>query len=102
MAKLSKLLFAPFAALGGLLAGVLGRKLFRALWSLIDKEPPPDPAVREAPWPKVAAALVLEGAVFRATRGLVDRSAREAFATLTGVWPGEQRPGDAQRDAGTP
>jgi Protein of unknown function (DUF4235) len=101
MAKLSKIMFAPFAALGGLLAGVLGKKVFRALWGLIDSEPPPDPDSRDAAWPKVVTALALEGAVFRATRGVVDRSARELFATLTGVWPGE-RPGGAQSGADGP
>jgi hypothetical protein len=40
----------------------------------------------------VILALLLEGAVFRAVRGVVDRGAREAFSKLTGVWPGEDRP----------
>jgi hypothetical protein len=38
------------------------------------------------------AALIVEGAIFRAVRGLVDRSARTGFARLTGTWPGEPRP----------
>jgi hypothetical protein len=101
MAKLSKVLFAPFAALGGVFAGIMSKRLFLALWRLIDSKPPPDPALRDAAWPKVVAALVLEGAVSRATRGIVDRSTRGVFASLTGVWPGE-RAGGSQRGANRP
>jgi hypothetical protein len=37
-------------------------------------------------------ALALEGAVFRATKGLADHGARRAFARMTGSWPGEEQP----------
>jgi hypothetical protein len=101
MEKLTKLVFAPFAALGGVLAGLIGKKVFRAVWSLVDDQDPPEPGVREAPWPKVVTALALEGVIFRTTRGVVDRSARELFARFTGLWPGEQRE-DAQAGADAP
>jgi hypothetical protein len=102
MEKLTKLLFAPFAALGGVLAALIGRKLFRAAWSLVDTEEPPEPAAPGAPWSKVVAALALEGAIFRITRGVVDRSARQMFASLTGLWPGEHREPGAQAGADPP
>ncbi len=102
MEKLTKLLFAPFAALGGLLAGLIGRRLFRAAWSLVDKEEPPEPDLREAPWSKVVTALALEGVIFRTTRGVVDRSTRQLFVRLTGLWPGEHRENSAQAGADSP
>ena len=102
MEKLTKLLYAPFAALGGLLAGLIGKKLFRAVWSLVDKEEPPEPHAPGAPWSKVVAALALEGAIFRATRGIVDRSTRHMFASLTGLWPGEHRERGAQAGGDSP
>jgi hypothetical protein len=37
-------------------------------------------------------ALALEGAIFRATRGLVDHFARRSFERATGRWPGETAP----------
>jgi hypothetical protein len=88
----SKLIFAPFSLLGGVLAGVLGRKLFERLWRVIDEEEAPDPKHREVAWPKLALALLLEGAIFRAVRGLFDHGSRHAFSTLTGIWPGKERP----------
>jgi Protein of unknown function (DUF4235) len=87
-----KLMFIPFRVLGGVLAGALARALFKQLWSLVDKQEPPDPQQREISPGKLTAALVLEGAVFKAVRGLVDRGSRVAFSRLTGRWPGEPRP----------
>ena len=89
---MSKILFLPVSVLGGLIAGLVGKKLFEGLWSLVDKQDPPDPKHREVAWKKVVPALLLEGAIFRLVRGVVDRASREGFTKLTGSWPGEKRP----------
>jgi hypothetical protein len=86
-----RLMFFPFRFAGGLVAGVLASKLFERIWRLIDKEEAPDPGQREISIGKLAAALLVQGAVFRAVRGLVDHGSREAFRRLTGRWPGETR-----------
>ena len=88
---MSKILFIPFSVIGGLLAGVVGKKVFERVWALFEDEDAPDPEHRDVPWRKLAAALVLEGAIFRAVRGLFDHGARQAFSRLTGTWPGEER-----------
>jgi Protein of unknown function (DUF4235) len=87
-----KVLFIPVSIVGGIAAGFVGRKLFEQLWGVIDSEEPPDPKHRETTWVKLIAALALEGAIFRAVRGLFDHGARRGFARLTGAWPGEERP----------
>jgi hypothetical protein len=87
-----KLLFIPFSVVGGLIAGFAGKKLFEQLWGVIDDEEPPESEHRDATWGKVVAAAALQGAIFRATRVAVDRGSRSAFASLTGTWPGEERP----------
>ena len=87
-----KILYAPFAALSGLLSGALASRVFRGLWRLIDKEQPPEPQYREISLVKLLVALMLQGAVFRAVRGLVNHGSRAAFSRLTGRWPGEERP----------
>jgi hypothetical protein len=89
---MTKILFLPFSVAGGLVAGLIGKKLFERAWSLVDKEEPPDPKHRDVPWKKVIPALLLEGAIFRAVRGVVDRASRQGFRKLTGSWPGEERP----------
>jgi len=87
-----KLIFTPFSIVLGLIAGVIGKKVFEQVWGLIDEEEPPSPEHRKFSWPKLVAALVLEGAIFRLVKGLVDHGARSSFAGLTGSWPGEEAP----------
>jgi Protein of unknown function (DUF4235) len=89
---MSKIMFIPVSVLGGFAAGFVGKKIFEQIWGMIDSEEPPDPKHRETTWPKLLAALALEGAIFRAIRGLFDHGARLAFAKTTGAWPGEERP----------
>jgi hypothetical protein len=88
---MSRILFIPFSALGGLLAGVIGKRTFASLWSLLSKEAPPDPKRPDARWSKLILALLLQGAIFRAVRGIVERASRQGFSKLTGSWPGGDR-----------
>jgi hypothetical protein len=84
-----KLLYTPFRIAGGVLAGLVGKRVFDRTWRIIDDREVPSPERRGVGWPKLAAALVLEGAIFRAVRGLFDHGARRSFHRLTGRWPGE-------------
>jgi len=87
-----KFVFAPISIILGLIAGMVGSKIFERLWGLIDEEEPPKPQHREFSWPKLVAALLIEGAIFRLVKGLVDHGSRTSFAKLTGAWPGEEAP----------
>jgi hypothetical protein len=87
-----KVLFLPFSIVGGILAGLMGKKIFEQLWGVIDDEEPPDAKHREILYGKLVAALVLEGAIFRLVRGVFDHGARRGFARMTGAWPGEEAP----------
>jgi hypothetical protein len=89
---MSKLLFIPFSVIGGIVAGVVGKKTFEALWGAFDNQQAPDPQHREITLKKLIPALLLEGAIFRAVRGLFDHGMRQAFRRLTGTWPGDERP----------
>jgi Protein of unknown function (DUF4235) len=89
---MGKLLFIPFSVIGGLLAGVVGKKAFEALWSAFDDQEAPDPQHRDIALKKLIPALLLEGAIFRAVRGLFEHGMRQAFRKLTGSWPGDERP----------
>jgi hypothetical protein len=88
---MTKVLFIPFSVIGGILAGVIGKKTFEALWGVFDNEEAPDPQHRNITLKKLILALLLEGAIFRAVRGLFDHGARQAFK-LTGSRPGEEHP----------
>ena len=87
-----KIAFTPIGILAGLAAGQLARKIFDLVWGAIDDEEAPHPKHREIDLVKLIPALLLEGALFRVVRGLVDHGSRHGFARLTGAWPGEERP----------
>ncbi|HKG35910.1 MAG TPA: DUF4235 domain-containing protein [Solirubrobacterales bacterium] len=82
----------PISIALGLIAGLIGKKIFEQIWGLIDDEEPPHPQHREFQWPKLIAALLVEGAIFRLVKGLTDHGARRTFARTTGTWPGERAP----------
>jgi hypothetical protein len=85
-----KLVFAPIGIIAGLAAGFAAQKGFERLWALIDDEDAPEVERRRISYPKLAAALALEGATFKLVKGMVDRGARLGFASMTGSWPGEE------------
>ncbi len=87
-----KIMFMPVRILSGVIAGLLGKKLFEGVWRLFDSERAPDPEYREVRLAKLIGALLLEGAIFRAVRGLVDHGSRVAFSRFTGSWPGRESP----------
>lgn len=89
---MARILFVPFSVAGGLLAGLLGKKLFEQVWGMIDKEEPPHPEHRQISVPKMLIALALEGAIFRLTKGALDHWARRSFERFMGSWPGEEEP----------
>ena len=77
------------------MAGLAATRLFELIWGRIDDQEPPDPEHREVSWPKLGAALLLQGAIFRFVRGTFDHGARTVFYRGTHRWPGEERPGTA-------
>jgi hypothetical protein len=89
---LKKILFLPFSIASGLIAGFISKKIFEQIWGLIDNEEPPEAQHRDISLAKLIAALILEGAIFRAVRGLTDHHSRKAFTRVTGTWPGDERP----------
>ncbi len=87
-----RFLFVPISALGGVLAGALGRWLFSVVWGAFDDQEPPESEHLHASWIKVLIASALRGAVFAGVRAAVDRGSRLAFFNVTGSWPGEREP----------
>ena len=92
LGAVSRILFAPFSIIGGLIAGFVAKKLFDQVWCLIDEREPPESEYRRVSWPKLIAAAALEGAIFRATKTVADHGTRKAFAGMTGSWPGPEEP----------
>lgn len=87
-----KLIYKPIGIVLGVLAGLLGRRIFNFAWSRIDDEDPPKATTQQAAWPKLLTAAAVQGIIFSVTRVVVDRQAARGWAFLTGSWPGERRP----------
>jgi hypothetical protein len=87
-----KFLFLPFSIVSGIVAGFLSKKIFDGVWRLVDDEEAPEAEHREVSVAKLGLALLIEGAIFRTVRGLVDHQARKGFYSLTGSWPGDEAP----------
>ena len=85
--------FTPFGLVVGLAAGQLAKKIFDKVWGLVGDEEAPRPKHREIPLDHARlVALIVEGAIARVVRGMVDHGTRHGWAQLTGAWPGEERP----------
>ena len=95
---MSKVVFVPVSVVSGLLAGMIGKKLFGLIWGLIDEQEPPKPEHRQVALGKMVLALVIEGALFSLVRGLVSHGSRIAFTRVTGAWPGEEAPEEEGSD----
>jgi len=87
-----KVAFTPFSVGAGLIAGMIARKTFAAIWGAIDETEPPKPEHRDVQVGKIVLAVAIEGTIFALVKGLVDHGSRHAFLRLTGSWPGDERP----------
>lgn len=87
-----RLIYKPIGILLGLIAGLLGKRVFNFVWSRIDDQEPPGATTELAPWSKLLTAAALQGMIFKTTRVVVDRYGARGWAYLTGSWPGERRP----------
>src|SRR5262245_2706136 len=91
-----KLVYKPFGIVFGILAGILSKKIFEAVWGIFDKEEPPKATTLETTWPKVLGAAVVQGVTFKVTRAVVDRAGAAGYARLTGTWPGKEKTEESQ------
>jgi hypothetical protein len=89
-----KAIFLPFSITVGLAAGQLAKKIFDKVWGLVVDEEAPRPKHRDVALVQLVLALLVEGAIARLVRGMVDHGSRHGWARLTGAWPGAERPED--------
>jgi Protein of unknown function (DUF4235) len=86
------LIYKPIGLLLGILAGLLGKRVFDFAWQKIDDEDPPKGTTEQSSWVKILGAAALQGVIFKTVRVAVDRYGAIGWRYLTGVWPGEKRP----------
>ncbi len=84
-----KLLYKPFGLVAGALGGLVAGMLFKQLWKVVAHESDaPKATDKQRGWGEIIVAATIEGAVFGGVKALVDRAGASGFARVTGVWPG--------------
>lgn len=84
-----KLLYRPLSLVASILGGILAGAVFKKLWKAIAREEEaPQPDQPDRGWKEVATAAALQGAVAGGVRAVVDRGTLKGFEKATGVWAG--------------
>jgi hypothetical protein len=85
-----KLLYRPLSLAASILGGILAGAVFKKLWKAIAREEEaPQPDQPDRGWKEVATAAALQGAVAGGVRAVVDRGTLKGFEKATGVWAGQ-------------
>jgi hypothetical protein len=71
---------------GGLLAGMVFRKVWRAMGHDGDR---PEPTAADSSWAEVLTGAALEAVIFAVVKTAVDRGSAQLYHRATGVWPGK-------------
>jgi hypothetical protein len=85
-----KFIYKPFAIVVGLIAGLLGRKVFEQVWGMIADDDPRDADDRDGTWPEILASAAIGGAIVKVVQALVRRGGAKGFERATGFWPGDE------------
>jgi hypothetical protein len=86
------LIYKPFGILLGIVAALLGKRVFNFAWTKIDDRDPPKATTEQTTWGRLLAASAFQGVIFKVVRVVVDRYGAIGWRYVTGVWPGEKRP----------
>jgi hypothetical protein len=86
------LIYKPIGILLGVIAALLGKRLFNFAWTKIDDQEPPEATTEATTWSRLLAASAMQGIIFKVVRVVVDRYGAIGWRYFTGVWPGEKRP----------
>jgi hypothetical protein len=86
------LIYKPFGIVLGVIAALLGKRVFTFTWTKIDDQDPPKATTEQTTWGRLLAASAIQGVIFKVVRVVVDRYGAIGWRYLTGNWPGEKRP----------
>ncbi|MGY5882265.1 DUF4235 domain-containing protein [Modestobacter lacusdianchii] len=90
MSPSPKAVYRPIGLLGSVLAGALSGAVFKQVWKRIaDEDDAPGALQSEYRMREVVVAAAVQGALFGATKAMIDRAGARGFTRLTGHWPGD-------------
>ena len=89
---MARIVYKPIGLIVSVLGGILAGALFKRLWKASAHEPDPPKATDERRnWGEIIAAATVQGAVFGAVKAAIDRAGATGFAKATGEWPGPKK-----------
>jgi hypothetical protein len=85
----AKVIYKPLGLLFGILGGLVAGAVFKRVWRAVGhEEDAPNATDRDKGWGEVVTAAAAQGAIFAGVKAVVDRAGATAFERVTGVWPG--------------
>lgn len=88
---MAKLLYKPFGLVFSVLGGIVAGAVFKRIWRAVaHEEDSPSATDREKSWREVVVAAAAQGAVFGSVKAVIDRAGATGFARVTGIWPGSR------------
>ena len=86
-----KLLYKLVNVIASMLGGLLAGLIFKRVWKIIGPgDDAPKPTDERPGWREILLAATLQGANFAVVKAAVARGAAEATRTLIGKWPGDE------------
>jgi Protein of unknown function (DUF4235) len=89
---MARLLYKPVGLLMSVLGGIVAGVIFKRIWRAVgDEDDAPKATDERKGWSEVLIAAAAQGAVFGGVKALIDRAGATGFARLTGSWPGTSK-----------
>jgi len=86
-----KLLYKLVNLIASMLGGLLAGLIFKRVWKIIGPgDDAPKPTDERPGWGEILLAATLQGAIFAVVKAAADRGAAEATRKLTRIWPGDE------------
>ena len=86
-----KLLYKLVNLTASMLGGLLASLIFKRVWKVIGRgDDAPKPTDERPGWAEILLAATLQGAIFAVDKAAVDRGAAEATRRLIRIWPGDE------------